>query len=82
VVLKIRPMMQTTFMKTWPPCPIVIAYMLTNGCGASSLYSTSKSGRQNRNRITSGKPITADATADQNMPRAAVRLAFLVSCEV
>jgi hypothetical protein len=37
VVLKIRPMMQTMFMKIWPPWPIVIAYISTNGCGAFSL---------------------------------------------
>ncbi len=37
-------------------------------------------GRQKRNRMTSGNPMSAEATADQKMPRAAVKLAFLVSC--
>lgn len=30
--------------------------------------------------MTRGKPMTADAKADHQMPRAAVMLAFLVSC--
>ena len=79
VVLKIRPKMQTMFIKTCPPRPMVMAYIPTNGCGALSLYSVSKFGRQKRNKITRGKPIIADATADQKMPRAATKLAFLVS---
>ena len=34
------------------------------------------------NRMTSGNPINADATADQKMPRAATRLASFVSSEI
>ena len=31
VVLKMRPMMQMIFIKMWPPWPMVIAYISTNG---------------------------------------------------
>lgn len=34
---------------------------------------------QKRKRITSGNPIRPDATVEEKMPRAAVRLAFFVS---
>lgn len=74
-----RPRMQTITMTTCPPLPRVIAYKPTNGCGASSAYSVFRSGVQNKNRMTSGKPINPDATVEEKMPRAAVRLAFFVS---
>ena len=32
--------------------------------------------------LTKGNPMSADATADQKMPRAATKLAFLVSSEM
>jgi hypothetical protein len=59
--------------------------MIRKGCGAPVPYTPfkmSKSGRQKRKRITSGKPMRAEAKADQKMPRAAVTLAFWVSSEM
>lgn len=79
---KIRPRMQMTFMKTCPPRPKAMSYMLTKGCGAPNAYNTSRFGRQNKNKITRGNPISADATADHQMPLAAVKLASLVSSEI
>ena len=67
------------FITTWPPFPSVIAYKLTKGCGALRAYSVFRSGVQKRKRITTVNPRTALATAEEKIPRAAVRLAFLVS---
>lgn len=66
-------------MKTCPPLPRVKAYRLTNGCGAARAYKVSKFGLQKRKRMTIGKPKIAEAAAELKIPRAAVRLASLVS---
>jgi hypothetical protein len=76
---KMRPRMHTMTMKTCPPLPKVMAYNETKGCGAYKLYSVSKFGVQKRNRMTKGKPTRQEATVDEKMPLAAVRLAFFVS---
>lgn len=53
--------------------------MMTNGCGVVIENSVSMSGEQNSNRSKSGNANTAEATHDQNMPRADATEAFLVS---
>jgi hypothetical protein len=76
----INPRMQMTFMKTCPPRPSAMEYNCKKGCGVVlNELKTSKLGVQNKNRITTGKPSTALATALEKIPLALVTLAFCVS---
>lgn len=62
-------------IKTCPPFPRAIAYRPMKGWGAAKAYKTSRLGVQNRNRMTMGNPSTAEVTAEEKIPLAAVKLA-------